>query len=149
MTWRYTTHCYASLAQLALLRGDPERARRLADESLEISVPTRSRKFESWAWRIKGEGATARRAWGEAEDALGRALALAETIDQPRQVWMSRLALGRLDAAKGRRNEALAAYRAAWNIITGLRERTHNAGLRAGLGSSPLIREVEDLARPE
>jgi class 3 adenylate cyclase/tetratricopeptide (TPR) repeat protein len=149
MTWRYTTHCYASLAQLALLRGDPERARRLADESLEISVPTRSRKFESWAWRIKGEGATARRAWGEAEDALGRALALAETIDQPRQVWMSRLALGRLDAAKGRRNEALAAYRAAWNIITGLRERTHNAGLRAGLGSSLLIREVEDLARPE
>ena len=59
MTWRYSAHCYASLGQLALLSGDPERARRLADQSLEL-VPTASRKYESWAWRIKGESATAR-----------------------------------------------------------------------------------------
>ncbi len=149
MTWRYAMHCYASLGQLALLKGDPERARRLADQSLETAVPTHSRKYESWAWRIKGESATARRAWGEAEDALGRARALAEMIDQPRQTWMSRLALGRLDAAQGRRQDALAAYRAAWSIIAGLRERTHDAALRAGLESAPLIREVEDLAKPE
>src|SRR6266536_1123974 len=149
MTWRYAMHCYASLGQLALLKGDPERARRLADQSLETAAPTRSRKYESWAWRIKGESATARRAWGEAEDALGRARALAEAIGQPRQTWMSHLALGRLDAAQGRRQDALAAYRAAWTIIAGLRERTHDAALRAGLESLPLIRLVEDLARPE
>jgi tetratricopeptide (TPR) repeat protein len=149
MTWRYSAHCYASLGQLALLKGDLERARRLADQSLETAAPTRSRKYESWAWRIKGESATARRAWGEAEDALGRARALAESIGQPRQTWMSHLALGRLDAAQGRRENALAAYRAAWSIIAGLRERTHDAALRAGLDSLPLIREVEDLARPE
>ena len=149
MTWRYSAHCYASLGQLALLRGDPERARRLADQSLETAVPTRSRKYESWAWRIKGESATARRAWGEAEDALGRARALAETIGQPRQIWMSQLALGRLDAAQGRRENARAAYRAAWSIIAGLRARTHDAALRAGLESLPLVRELEDLARPE
>ena len=149
MTWRYSAHCYASLGQLALLKGDPERARRLADQCLETAVPTRSRKYESWAWRIKGESARARRALGEAEDALGRARALAETIGQPRQTWMSHLALGRLDAAQGRREDALAAYRAAWSIIAGLRERTHDAALRAGLESSPLVRELEDLARPE
>jgi tetratricopeptide (TPR) repeat protein len=149
MTWRYSAHCYASLAQLALLKGDPERARRLADQCLETAVPTHSRKYESWAWRIKGESATACRAWGEAEDALGRARALAEMIGQPRQIWMSHLALGRLDAAQGRRQDALAAYRAAWSIIVGLRERTHDAALRAGLESLPLIRELEDLARPE
>ena len=148
MTWRYSAHCYASLGQLALLQGDPERARRLADQCLETAVPTRSRKYESWAWRIKGESATARRAWGEAEDALGRARALAEAISQPRQRWMTHLALGRLDAAKGRREEALAAYRAAWSIIAGLRERTRDAALRTGLESTPLIREVEDLAKP-
>jgi class 3 adenylate cyclase/tetratricopeptide (TPR) repeat protein len=148
MTWRYSAHCYASLGQLALLQGDPERARRLADQCLETAVPTRSRKYESWAWRIKGESATARRAWGEAEDALGRARVLAEAISQPRQRWMTHLALGRLDAAKGRREEALAAYRAAWSIIAGLRERTRDAALRTGLESTPLIREVEDLAKP-
>jgi class 3 adenylate cyclase/tetratricopeptide (TPR) repeat protein len=149
MTWRYAMHCYASLGQLALLKGDPERARRLADQSLETAVPTHSRKYESWAWRIKGESATARRAWGEAEDALGRARAHAEAIGQPRQTWMSHLALGRLDAAQGRRGDALVAYRAASSIIAGLRDRTHDAALRAGLESSPLIREVEDLASPE
>src|SRR5712692_461007 len=149
MTWRYTTHCYASLGQLALLRGDPERARRLADQSLEAAVPTHSRKYESWAWRIKGESATARRAWGEAEDALGRARALAETISQPRQAWMSQVAIGRLHAARGRREEALGHHRAAWTIITELCAATRDPSLHAGLGSSLLIREVEDLARPE
>jgi tetratricopeptide (TPR) repeat protein len=107
MTWRYSTQCYAGLGQLALLQGDPERDRRLADQSLEICVPTRSRKFESWVWRIKGESATARHAWDEA---LGR-------------------------------------YRRAWALITRLRAATRDPGLRAGLESSPLIREVEDLAR--
>src|SRR2546425_1194138 len=149
MTWRYMTHFYASLGQLALLRDDAERARRLADQSLETAVPTRSRKFESWAWRIKGESATARRAWDEAEDALRRALAIAQTIGEPRQTWLSQVALGRLHSARGGREEALACYGAAWAIIADLRARTQDRGLRAGLESSPLIREVEDLAKPE
>jgi len=112
-----------------------------------VAVPTRSRKFESWAWRIKGESATLRGAWGEAEDALRRALSLAEAIGQPRQTWLSHVALGRLDAASGRRDDARARYRAAWDIIAGLRAATQEPTLRAGLESSPLIREVEELAR--
>jgi len=147
MTWRYSTQCYAGLGQLALLQGDPERARRLADQSLEICVPTRSRKFESWAWRIKGESATARHAWDEADDALRRALTIAEAIGQPRQAWVSQVALGRLDAARGRREEALGRYRTAWAIISRLRAATRDPALRAGLESSPLTREVEDLVR--
>ena len=129
--------------------GRSEWARRLADQSLEIAVPTRSRKFESAAWRIKGESATLRGAWDEAEDALRRAVSIAEAIGQPRQTWLSHVALGRLDAANGRRDDALRRYRAAWTIITGLRARTQEPTLRAGLESPPLVREVEDLARPE
>ncbi len=147
MTWRYGTHCYASLAQLALLRGDPERARRLADDSLEIGTRTASRKFESWAWRVKGESATMRHAWGEAEEALQRALTIAESIHHPRQTWLSHLALGRLRAAQGRRDDARRSYQAAQVIVAGLRERTHDPGLRHGLTSTPLIRELEELSR--
>ena len=109
-------------------------------------MPTRSRKFEAWAWRIKGESATARHAWDEADQALRRALTIAEAIGQPRQTWLSQVALGHLDAARGRRDDALGRYRAAWAIITRLRAATQDPGLRAGLESSPLIREVEDLA---
>jgi tetratricopeptide (TPR) repeat protein len=147
MTWRYAAHCYASLAQLALLRGESERAASLADQSLEMAVPTQSRKYESWAWRLKGESATVRHRWDEADETLRRALALAESIRQPRQTWMALLALGRLDAACGRGEEARKRYRAAWAVIAGLQERTRDAELRAGLGSVPLIREVADLAR--
>jgi class 3 adenylate cyclase/tetratricopeptide (TPR) repeat protein len=149
MTWRYTSQCYAGLAQLALLQGDPERARRLADQSLEVAVPTRSRKFESWAWRLKGESATLRRAWGEAEEALGRALRIAEAIGQPRHTWLGHVAMGRLDAARGRRDDARRRYRTAWDIIAGLRARTQESTFRAGLEASPLVREVGELVRLE
>jgi tetratricopeptide (TPR) repeat protein len=147
MTWRYTIHCYASQAQLALRRGDPDQGRRLADQSLESSVPSRSRKYESWAWRIKGESATMRHAWDEGDEALRRALTIAEAIRQPRQIWLSQLALGRLRTAQGRRDEAIHAYRAAWSIVDALRARTQEPGLRAGFESAPLIREIADLAR--
>ena len=97
--------------------------------------------------RIKGESATARRAWGEAEEALRHALSIVGNIGQPRQTWLSQTALGRLYAALGRRTEARECYRAAWTIVSGLLERTRDPGLRSGLASSPSIREVEDLAR--
>src|SRR5215470_13369532 len=126
MAWRYSTHCYASLGQLALLTGDADRARRFADQSLEIATRTVSRQFESWAWRIKGESATMRRAWGEAQEALGRALAIAGAIRHPRQEWLSRQALGRLHAAEGRRDDARQCYQAAWKIVTALRARTRD-----------------------
>jgi tetratricopeptide (TPR) repeat protein len=147
MTWRYSTHCYASLGQLALLRGDPDGARRFADQSLEIATPTASRMFESWAWRIKGECATLRHAWDEADDALRRALVIAETTAQPRQIWLTELARGRLGAALGRRDEARERYRAALGIVHRLRGQTQEPGLRAGLERAPLIRELEALAR--
>jgi len=122
-------------------------AARLCGEATggQILISAASRKFEAWAWRIKGESATARHAWGEAEEALQRSLALATAIRQPRQTWLSHEALGRLDAARGRRDDALARYRAAWDIITSLRAATRDPGLREGLESSPLAREVESL----
>jgi class 3 adenylate cyclase/tetratricopeptide (TPR) repeat protein len=147
MTWRYSTHCYASLGQLALLRGDPEGARQLADQSLEIGTPTRSRKFESWAWRIKGESATMRRAWVEADDALRLALATAEAIKQPRQIWLSQVALGRLYGVLGRTDQARERYRAALGVILPLTARTQDPGLRAGLDRMPLIGEIKELTR--
>ncbi|HTY80521.1 MAG TPA: adenylate/guanylate cyclase domain-containing protein [Candidatus Bathyarchaeia archaeon] len=148
MTWRYSAHCYAGLGELALRRGDPERARSLADQSLEIGAPTSSRKYESWAWRLKGESATALGHWNEAETALRRAHALAESIRQLRNTWLADVALGRLDMARGRRDDALQHFRAARALIASLRASVQDPALRAGLESSPLVREVEDLAGP-
>ena len=147
MTWRYGTHCHASLGQLALLRGDAEAARRRAEQSLEMATAAGSRKYECWGWRLKGESATARRAWPEAEDALRRALSIALAIEHPRHTWLSHLALARLHEACGRAEDARAAYGVAWHIIKGLRDRTQDPGLRRGFESAPLAREIAEWLR--
>ena len=147
MTWRYSTHCHASLAQLALLQGDAARARRHAEQCLELATATRSRKYESWGWRLMGESATARRAWPEADQALRSALAIAQAIRHPRQTWLAQIALGRLHQASGRQEDARAAHGAAWHIVKDLRDRTGDPGLRRGLESLPLVRETLDWLR--
>jgi tetratricopeptide (TPR) repeat protein len=148
MTWRYTTHCFASFGQLALLRGDADGARRFAEQSLEAATPPASRKYQAWGWRLKGESATARQAWGEAEDALRRSLAFALEIGQPRHVWQSHAALARLHEACGRVEDARVEYRAALTVVANLRSGTKDPGLLAGFASLPAIREIEDRARP-
>lgn len=147
MTWRYASHCYAGLGELALLRGDPDAARRFADETLELATPTGARKYESWAWRLKGESARLRRAWDEAEDALQRALALAETLGQPRLTWMATFALGRLDRARGRHESAAKRFQHARTIVQRLREGTRDPSIRAGLDAMPMARELAALAQ--
>jgi hypothetical protein len=107
-----------------------------------MATATRSRKYESWGWRLIGESATARHAWEEADDALRRALAIAQGIGHARKTWLAHLALGRLHEVRGRRDDARAAYGAAWHIVRGLLERTKEPGLRRGLEFAPLVREV-------
>jgi len=138
MTWRYGMHCATSEGQLALMRGDADAARRFADEALEVAASSRSRKYESWAWRLKGESALVRHAWSEAEDAVTRALRIAEAI-VPSQAWRNQAALGALHARQGRRGPAADHYTAARAVIDGLRTRTAEPGLRAGLGSAALL----------
>jgi len=133
MTWRYATHCYASLGDLALSRGDPARADSFADESLAIAVPTRSRKYESHAWRLKGRCALLRRSWDDAEAALARALAIATEIGEPRQLWQTHSAIAALYAARGRTDEADQSVRAAALILERVRSNLRDPGLAAGL----------------
>jgi tetratricopeptide (TPR) repeat protein len=133
MTWRYATHCYASLGELALRRGDPARASAYADESLEIATPTRSRKYESIAWRLKGRCALMRRSWDDAEEALARSLGFATEIGEPRQLWQAHAAIGTLRAARGRTQEAVASVQTASGILERTRSQVRDPGLAAGL----------------
>jgi hypothetical protein len=133
MTWRYATHCYASLGDLALSRGDLSRANGFADESLAIAVPTHSRKYESRAWQLKGRCAVLRRSWDDAEVALARALAIATEIPEPRQMWQTHAAIGALHAARHRTGEAEQSLLAASDILDRVRSTVRHPGLAAGL----------------
>ena len=146
MTWRYGTHCWTSLGELWLARGDLERAERHANQALEIAVPTHSRKYESRAWRVKGDVALRRRAFGEAEEALRRALALADEIVEPREQWLSQAAMGRLLGARGDAAGARQAYRAAREIIDRVRASLRHPELRAGFERVEAIQEIAERA---
>jgi class 3 adenylate cyclase/tetratricopeptide (TPR) repeat protein len=148
MTWRYSIHCYVSLGELALQRGDPAEASSFADQSLAIAVPTRSRKYESRAWRLRGEAATARRAWDEAEDCLQRARQIADAIAEPRSRWHALAALGRYALARGRTDEAHHAYAAASEIVEPTVTKVSDPGLRSGLGCSPVVQEIRSQVAP-
>jgi class 3 adenylate cyclase/tetratricopeptide (TPR) repeat protein len=133
MTWRYSTHCYASLGELALARGDPASANGFADQSLQIAGPTRSRKFESRAWRVKGDSALMRRRFDDAEEALRRSLAIAQEIDEPRQLWKSHASIGRLNRELEKIEAADRSYAAARDILERLVDGVHDPGVRAGM----------------
>jgi len=149
MTWRYSTHCWVSLGELWLARGDVERAERHANQALEIAVPTQSRKYESRAWRLKGDAALRRRALGEAEDALRRARALAHEIGEPREQWLNHAAMGRLLAARGDDAGARQAYRAGQDIVDRVRTSLRHPELRAGFERVPVIHEIAERAAPD
>src|SRR5262249_39103839 len=110
MRWRYSTHLFASLGDLWLARGDPERARAFADQCLELAERSGARKNLVKGWRLAGEIATARRQWDEAAQALRRALDIAEAIGNPTQLWKTHMAWGRLLDETGKRVEAHTSY---------------------------------------
>jgi hypothetical protein len=121
------------MGELALASGDAAAADGFADQSLEIAVPTRSRKFESRAWRVKGESARMRRHWDDAEEGLRQSLAIAQEIDEPRQLWKSHVAIGGLNHERKRVEAADRSYASAKGILERLLESVRDPGLRAGL----------------
>ena len=142
MTWRYAMHCFATMGELALARGDLDAAARLADQSLEIAVSSRSRKYESRVRRLTGEVATARKRWDDADTALRESLAIAQAIGEPRQSWMSLAALGRLHRGRGQSDGAYRHYRAARELIDPILSALSEPGLHRGLETSPDIQEI-------
>jgi tetratricopeptide (TPR) repeat protein len=146
MQWRYSMHLFASLGDFWLARGEPARAQEFADQCLDIATRTNSRKYAVKGWRLRGEIALSRRQWDEAEGWLRQALALAQALSNPTQLWKTHLALGQLHAAARRPEQARQAYHAARQVIERVKANLRNAELRTGLENASFIRQVYDLS---
>jgi class 3 adenylate cyclase/tetratricopeptide (TPR) repeat protein len=146
LKWRYSTHLFASLGEFWLARGDTARAREFANQCLDLATRTNSRKYVVKGWRLLGEIARARRQWDEAAGWLQQALALAQTIGNPPQLWKTHLALGHLHAEARRPEQAWQAYHAARQVIERVKASVQNPGLRASLDTSPLLQHVYSLS---
>jgi tetratricopeptide (TPR) repeat protein len=96
MKWRYSQHLYHSLGELWLIKGDAVQALEFAEECLKLAEPTLSRKNLVKGWRLKGQALLAQRQGEAAEEALSRALTVAQEIGNPPQLWKTYQALGAL-----------------------------------------------------
>ena len=142
MKWRYSTHLFASLGELALERGDRDNARRFADECLEIASRTNARRYLVKGWRLRGQIELARGNAEAAEQPLQEALKLAQLIQNPPQLWKTHAALGQLHAARGDRAAARREYQAARAVIEGVTSGLRQASLRASLEAAALTRQI-------
>jgi len=145
MRWRYSTRLFASLGDLWLARGDYAKAREFCDHCLDIATRTQSKKNLVKGWRLKGEIALERRHWDAAENAFRQALATAQAIGNPTQLWKSHLALGRLYTDTKKPELAGREIRSAQEVIDRTKRSLRNPGLRASLESTPMIQRIYDL----
>ena len=144
MKWRYSTHLFASLADLCLARGDDRQAGEWADQCLEIATRTRARKNLVKGWRARGELATRARRWDEAARTLREALTVAVAIDNPGQLWRTHAALARLHEAQRRPDQARAAYAAALAVVDRVRSGLTAPETRAALERAAFVQRLTE-----
>ena len=85
MRFRYSIRMFASMGELALVRGDLATARTYSAECLDLATRTGSRKNLVKGWRLAGELERAQRDWDRAEQHLRTAQELAASIGNPVQ----------------------------------------------------------------
>jgi uncharacterized protein HemY len=128
-------HLLASLADLALARGDYDGAERRVAECLELATRTESQRYVVRSWRVRGRIALAGRRWDAAEHALGEAFRVARLIRNPTQLWRSHADLARLCAARGQDDLAHVEWSKAKRVVEERREHAANPEIRSALAS--------------
>jgi tetratricopeptide (TPR) repeat protein len=145
MRWRYSMHLFASLADLWLVRGDLDKAHACVEQGLELATRTHSQKYVIKGWRLKGDIALRCRQWEEAAHWLRRALALAQTIDNPTQLWRTHVARGQLHAEAHQLELARQAYQTARPVIERLQDNLRDPELRTSLAHAPWMQQINAL----
>jgi tetratricopeptide (TPR) repeat protein len=146
MLWRYSQHLLHSYGELHLRRGDLDAAVRYADECLVSAQRSNTRKNSIKALRLRGQVATARSTFEDAERDLSDALQLALEIGNPTQLWKTWAALGEMHAAAGHDNDARSAFREALAVIDRIAGELSEDDLRRTFLDSRAVREIRDRA---
>jgi hypothetical protein len=98
---------------------------------LQNATRTNARKYLVKGWRLQGEIALARQRRDEAEGWLRQAMALAQVVGNPTQLWKTHLALGRLHAETRHPEQAKQEYSAARGVIDRMMESLQEPGFHS------------------
>ena len=146
MRFRYSIRLFSDMGELALARGDFEKASEMSNRGMEAASRTGSRKNLVKAYRLKGEIATARREWTEAEHYLGSALQIARSIGNPTQLWKTHVSFARLYEASGRREHAFKAYFSARAVVDKVHASLRKEDLRATFERAAFVQMIRSVA---
>jgi DNA-binding CsgD family transcriptional regulator len=119
------------VAELALVRGEPDRALQIADRLVASALHAAGRPVARLE-KLRGEALTALGDLEAAEAALRRACDTAAELGTRPVLWRASLALGRLYRTHGRQDEATAAFAAARALVDELAAEVPDEALRAG-----------------
>ncbi|MBI3800259.1 MAG: tetratricopeptide repeat protein, partial [Deltaproteobacteria bacterium] len=144
MKWRYLQHCCHSLGELWLTKGDAEKALRFAEECLQLAEPTQSRKNIVKGWRLQGQALCMQGRLVEAEAVLQKALALAQEVGNPPQLWKTYQALGELYGRQGAIDQARSAYASALEVIEAVASRLQDQEIKQTFLAAKPVQELQE-----
>jgi tetratricopeptide (TPR) repeat protein len=147
MRFRYSIRLFGDMGEVALARGDLEKAGTMSGRCLEAASHTESRKNLVKAYRLKGEIAAARKEWKDTERYLENALQIARSIGNPPQLWKTHLALGRVYEESGRRELASNAYAHARRVVDEVQASLRQEDLRASFERATFVQQIRSLTR--
>jgi class 3 adenylate cyclase/tetratricopeptide (TPR) repeat protein len=117
MRWRYTMHLIDAKARVALARGDIEKTLALTREEVAAALPRDSVKCEARAYELHGRALLHGDQRIEAEEALRKALEIAQAIQHPPVVWRSLSLLGEIARRAGAESEGQRLTRRARALV--------------------------------
>lgn len=142
--WRYMQHCCHSLGELWLRKGEAEKALQFAKECLQLAEATSTRKNMIKGWRLQGQALCLQGKLAEAEALLHKALALAQEIGNPPQLWKTYQAFGELYERQGARTQARTAYASALEVIDRVASRLQDQEIKQAFLSARPVREIRE-----
>jgi tetratricopeptide (TPR) repeat protein len=142
MQWRYGQRYLHDCGEYWLARGDPARAAQLAAECRDWAERSRSRKNIGKARRLLGRALLVEGRLEEARGELDAAVALAQSVGSPPQIWLSWAALGDLHAAEGRPDDAARAYGRALDVMDATAGRLSDPERREIFLGSPAVQMI-------
>jgi tetratricopeptide (TPR) repeat protein len=125
--------CLEGLAELALIKGEPQRALDCADQLLALAEPRGMREAVAQAQRWRGEALLAAENVAAAEIALQRAAELAADINRARLLWDVHAALAGLYRATGQTGHAGSHQARVQALIDRIAANLTDPELRVGL----------------
>lgn len=140
--WLYSQHLCHSYGELWLERGDYDKALSYADECIQRAESTNRPKNVVKGRRLRGQALAEKGKLAEAEKEIETALAIANEIGNPPQLWKTYTALGDLRKAQGRAEDASAAYIDAIAVVERVARELEDDALRDVFLNSPHVQTI-------